>query len=302
MIILKTYSKSLLLLDELNTLISESGTVENFAGVTGTDIEISIHGDSLLNETALDAIVSGYTYVDSIYEIEEDIEDSIIGKSAVAVNYKSELKDGIGYTPVFTIHDQGAFAGLLDKTEYYRGFVDENNKGTLVLVVEENYTIDDSEVGLDHTAKPVLDRTKTWKHVKKSDGTLEETPGKGNKTKPKQYDTRRKRHSEGVRRRDNVIEQLIDNVGLAGVLSGAFTGVGDAHDKLTALQELHASSFTGWKSSGRGSLVGVIQTDTTTAWLDNTVADTGATQVMCPFMIGLTFRAYIQDKLKGNIK
>jgi len=160
----------------------------------------------------------------------------------------------MSYTPVFYIHDQGVFAGLLEKTEYYRGFVDENNKGTLVLVVEESYTIDNSEPSLAHTAKPVLDRNKTWKHVKKSDGTLEKDSEKGNKTKPKKYDTRRKRHSEGIRRRENVIEQLIDNVGLAGLLSGAFADVSEAHSELTHLQELHASSFTGWRSSGRVSL------------------------------------------------
>ena len=243
------------------------------------------------------------------YEISEDVEGTIKNKPFLHINYKSELKSGVNYTPVFTIHDQGQFAGLLDKTEYYRGFVDENNKGTLVLVVKEEYTIDNSDVTLDHTAKPVLERVKHWKHVKKSDGSVESDSSKV-KDKPKKYDTRRKRHIEGNRRRDNIIEQLIDNVGLAGVLTyattagagGGFADVSDAHEKLTTLQELHAAAFTGWRNSGRGSLTGVIQSDTTSTWLDDVVPDNATTQAMCGWMVGITFRAYIQDKLKGNIK
>ena len=243
------------------------------------------------------------------YEISEDVEGTIKNKPFLHINYKSELKSGVNYTPVFTIHDQGQFAGLLDKTEYYRGFVDENNKGTLVLVVKEEYTIDNSDVTLDHTAKPVLERVKHWKHVKKSDGSVESDSSKV-KDKPKKYDTRRKRHIEGNRRRDNIIEQLIDNVGLAGVLTyattagagGGFADVSDAHEKLTTLQELHAAAFTGWRNSGRGSLTGVIQSDTTSTWLDDVVPDNATTQAMCGWMVGLTFRSYIQDKLKGNIK
>lgn len=235
------------------------------------------------------------------YEIQDDIDDSIKDKDFRNINYKTELKSGISYTPVFIIHDQGEFAGLINKTEYYRNFVDENNKGTLVLVVEEVYTIDNSDVTIPNTARPTTERTKTWKHVVKSSGTPQSDVNK-QKTKSKKYDTRRKRHKEGNRRRENIIEQLIDNIGLAGLLSGTFADVNEAHDSLTALQELHAASFSGWLNSGRGSLVDVIQNDATTTWLDSTVLDNASTQAMCSWMIGLTFRAYIQDKLKGNIK
>jgi len=234
------------------------------------------------------------------YEIIDDTDAHTKEKDFRSINYKTELKSGVTYTPVFIIHTSGVNAGLIEKTEYYRGFVDINNKGALVLVVEESYTIDNTNPALDHTAKPVNERTKTWKHVRKSDSQIETDPDKI-KTKNKKYDTRRKRHIEGNRRRENVVEQLIDNVGLAGVLSGTFTDSDDAHDSLTALQELHSAAFSGWLNSGRGSLVSVIQNDATTTWLDDVVANNANTQAMCPWMIDLSFRSYIQDKLKGNV-
>lgn len=234
-----------------------------------------------------------------LYEIQDDVDEHLMDKDFRSINYKIELNSGVAYTPVFIIHEEGANVGHLEKTEYYRDYVDENNKGTLVLVVEESYVIDNSDPSLNHTAKPVLQRTKTWRHVRKSDGQLEDTVVK---TKTKIYDTRRKQHIEGNRRRENVVEQLIDNVALAGFLSGTFTTVDDAKEKLVALQELHASAFTGWKNSGRGSLIDVVENDVITTWLSDTVVDSPQTQAACSWMIGMTFRSYIQEKLKGNIK
>ena len=306
MAILKTYSISgditagLVLLRQLHDEIEDDGCVTDFDGLVAEGDDLKVIG-SAMNEATLDGLVLNHVKNDDhgIFRIEEDA--AVNNEDHLSINYKTELKSGINYTPVYIIHDVGENAGLLDKTEYYRGFVDENNKGELILVVEESYTIDNSDPTLDHTAKPMLERTKTWKHVRKSDGQLEEKASK-KKVKGKKYNTRRKRHIEGIRRRENVVEQLIDNVGLGGVLSGAFTDESDAHDKLTSLQELHAAAFSGWKTSGRGSLVNVIQNDATTAWLDTVVPDNGTTQAMCPWMINLSFRAYIQDKLKGNVK
>jgi hypothetical protein len=238
---------------------------------------------------------------DNYYEIQEDVDNLVKEKDYRQINYKSELLSGVSYTPVFIIHDQGNFAGLIDRTEYYRGYIDQNNKGILVLVVEEAYTIDDSDPTKPFTARPAIERTKTWKHVKRSDGQIDSDPARV-KVKTKKYNTRAKSHTEGNRRRANIVEQLIDNVGLAGVVSGTFADVDDAHDKLVELQELHSSSFSGWKNSGRGSLIDVIQSDATTTWLDDVIPDTAGTQAMVPWMIGVSFRSYIQDKLKGNIK
>ena len=232
------------------------------------------------------------------YRIMEDASEAAHHQDVYSINYKTELKSGVSYTPIYTISFEGETAGLLEKTEYYKDFVDSNSKGTLVLVVEENYVIDNSDPLLNHTAKTTTQRTKTWKQVKK-DGSIEET---STKVKTKIYDTRRKRHIESERRRGNIIEQFIDHIGLAGLLSGTFANIDDAYDSLTALQELHASAFSGWLSSGRGSLIDVVENDTVTLWLDDVVADNPSTQAMCPWMIGLTFREYTQEKLKGNIK
>lgn len=227
-----------------------------------------------------------------VYDVNSDIKDFRY------INYKIDLRSGISYTPVFHIHSSGTYSGLLEKTEYYKDYVDNNNKGELILSVEEDYIVDDSDLTKPYTARAVLSRSKTWKWTM-CDGTLDEV---NIKSKNKIYDTRRKQKIEAERRRNNVIEQLIDHVGLAGILSGAFSDIDEAYDSLTELQELHAKSFVGWISSGRGSLIDVIQTDSTTTWLDTTIPDTPQTQAMCPWMIGLTFRSYIQDKLKGNIK
>lgn len=235
---------------------------------------------------------------DTRYKIELDVDVHVHHKGVKNINYKSELRSGTSYTPVYIIHSSGEKAGFLEKTEYYKNFVDDNNKGELVLVVEESYTIDNSNPNIPHTAKPSTERTKKWKYVKK-DGTMDED---NIKTKTKKYNTRRKRHIEAEKRRANVLEQLIDHVGLAGVLSGAFSDPDDAYDKLTAMQELHAAAFTGWMTSGRGSLADVVKNDATTAWLDTVIPDNATTQAMCSWMIGFDFRQYIQDKLKGNIK
>jgi len=236
-------------------------------------------------------------YRTSIYEIDKD--SAISHLDHLYVNYKTGLKDGIGYTPVFIKHEEGINAGLIDKTEYYRGYVDENNKGTLILSVKEEYVIDDSEPTLPNSAKPAISRLKTWVHVKNGETILDEI---NIKSKPKLYNTREKRHREGERRRSNIMEQYIDHIGLAGILSGAFSGEQDAFNKLTAIQTLHSASFNSWKNSGRDPLYTDLENDTTTTWFDTIVPDNGTTQAMIPWIIGMTLRDYTIDKLKGNIK
>ena len=232
------------------------------------------------------------------YHIYNDVSSVIKLKNSHSINYKTELNSGVSYTPIFTIYDEGKYSGLLQKTEYYKDYIDDNDRGTLVLVVEEAYVLDESDLTLNHTEKPVQERVKTWKYAT-TDNVIDEIDVKN---KPKKYNTRRKRHIEGIRRRENIIEQFIDNVGLAGILSGVFVDANDAYEKLTLLQEYHASAFSSWTSSGKGSLIDAVENDNTNLWLNSVVLDNPSTQAMCPWMIGLTFKAYTKDKLKGNIK
>jgi len=289
--------------DRLELEIKESNFVTDYQGfyIEGDNINIlgtTFSGVTFSNETTLDNLILNHDGLTEFaeYRILLDIEDN--GKDFKSINYKNELKSGISYTPVFYFHDLGEFAGILEKTEYYKNYIDDANKGTLIVLVEEEYVIDNTDLTINYSARPVLSRTKTWKWVK-DNGELDEI---NTKIKPKLYNTRKKRNIESVARRENIIQQLIDNVGLAGILSGAFTSPFDAYDKLTNLQEIHASAFSGWGASGRGSLIGVIETDTETTWLDTTIPDTPTTQAMCSWMIGLDFREYIQEKLAGNIR
>ena len=244
------------------------------------------------------------------YEIQLDIDGHISEKDIRTINYKTELNTLVSYTPEYKIHNEGSLSGLLDKTCYYRDYIDENNKGVLVLCVKESYTIDSSDATLNNSGKPATERTKTWKYAKVGGGLDE----KKTKVKNKKYNTRRKRHVEGIKRRGNILEQLVDNVGMAAVLSGIFTSEGEAHEKLTALLQLHSSAFDGWKSSGRGTLYDDVLNDATTDWFDNVISN--ATNQPEPFrtviapieytpvahMMDMTMRSYIIEKLKGNIK
>ena len=233
------------------------------------------------------------------YEIEADVDDSLSEKDILSVNYKTELKNGKFYTPVHIKHKEGINSGLIDKTEYYRNYVDDANKGQLVLVVSEVYVIDNSEQTLPNSAKPSLSREKTWKHVKNGSSSPDENK---KKSKSKLYNTRTKRHKEGIRRRENIMEQYIDHIGIAGVLCGAFSGEEDAFNKLTSIQTLHAAAFTSWINSGRDPLYTDLSNDSTTSWLNNVVPDNVNTQAMIPWIIGKDLREYTIEKLKGNIK
>ena len=296
------------LIEAINSSAITSGTLESISFDDDDDgrdpDQLNIFFDVELSagdKTILDGIISAHTIIDNGYEIEDDVDVQIKGKGVLSINYKTELKSNVAYTAEFIIHFSGLNAGLLDKTNYYRDYVDENDKGTLVLVVEEVYTIDDSEPTLPHSAKPAVERDKTWKHVRKSDGVPEDNSSK-QKVKNKKYNTRAKRHKEGNRRRQNIMEQLIDHVGLAGVLSGAFSDEQDAFEKLTQLQADHSAAFSAWKNSGRGPIYDDVTNDLTTAWLNTVVPDNASTQAMCAWMIGMNFRTYIVDKLKGNVK
>ena len=100
----------------------------------------------------------------NIYEIQRNVDRHILQKDILSINYKTELSNGYYFTPCFHFHWDGEKAGLIDKTEYYRDFQDEQNPGTLVIEVSEVYTLDNSDPTLPYSAWPALSRVKTWKH------------------------------------------------------------------------------------------------------------------------------------------
>jgi hypothetical protein len=136
--------------------------------------------------------------------------------------------------------------------------------------------------------------TRTWALM---DGTW----SPDTKISVKYYDSRQKRHAEGEKRRANRIEQLIDHVGLDGVLSGTFTDADDAYHKLTDLQTRHSAAFGSWGNGGRGPLIDDIENDVIATWLDNVIPSNDYTTAMVPWMIGMDFRDYIKAKLNGTI-
>ena len=236
------------------------------------------------------------------YEISNDVDKGLENKAISAINYKTELKDGIAYTPIHVVHlEPGSLMGLLDVTDYYRDYIDSNNKGTLVLRVHEVYVMDNTTPSDPDSSKPPLSRNKTWSYVRE-DGTIDLL---SKKTRPKKYNTRKKRHKVGVAKRENILEQLIDNVGTAGVLSGTFSDAHDAHLKLTAMLVSHAAEFSGWQQSGLDTTKSIyhsVLNDSTTSWLDALIPDNTTTQAVVPWMIGKSFRNYIIGKLKAEIK
>ncbi len=304
--VLKTYSISADItageLDaaKLHTEISNSGYVTSFEGLAINANNIDVHGSVITNESGLDDLVANHI-IDSPYEIHSDVVPSLKQKDVIAINYKTELQDGIAYTPEFIVHaEAGELMGLLDKTNYYRNWVDDTNKGTLVLVAKEVYIMN-SDPSIPNSAVAPLSRIKTWKYAREN-GELDEI---NKKSRPKKYNTRRKRHKLGINKRNNIIEQLIDNVGTAGVISGTFTDELDAHSKLTALLIADSAEFIGYKESGLngvGTIYDVVLNDTTTTWLDSVIPDNATTQAVIPWMIGLDLRDYIISKLKGDIK
>jgi len=248
---------------------------------------------SLLNVTGEISLI-----FEGKYRIESDATIGEFLKDPLSYNYKSELINNNYYTPVFYIKNEGTASGTLEKTEYYKNYVDSQNKGDLIIEVTESYNIDQSDSSVFNSAKKCISRTKTWKLVDVS-GAVDHVKVK---TKTKLYNTRRKQHIEGIRRRTNIEEQLIDNVALAGILSGVFVSESDAFEKLVALQMSHNDALQVWIASGRGEIYSEIANDTVNTWLSSVVADNPATNTMCPWIIGMSFKDYIVSKLKAEIR
>jgi hypothetical protein len=229
-------------------------------------------------------------------------------KDALSYNYIYELLNGYWFTQIQTFVMEGSDTGCLIDTKYYRNYVDDNNVGELILTVAESYTMEEDD-RLFNSQKKALIREKYWTLVK-NDGTEDTVKIK---TKTKEYNSRLKSHREGNKRRINIQEQLIDNVVLAGLLSGIFTSEDDAFNKLVELQDTHNDSFSVWLNSGRGSIYDDITNDTNHTWLDSVIcnqtnqpptprAEIGPIELITPWMMNMSMKSYIVEKLKANIK
>ena len=228
------------------------------------------------------------------YAIFDLINSYLKDKSLHDINYITELKSKVKLHPVQVLTD----SGLLQKTEWYSDYINPSDKGTLILVVEEEYTTQPEDDVLNPTARTVVSRVKTRKWTKKN-GDVDSS---NSKVTPKKYDTSRKRNKEGKRRRENIIDVLAEHTAMGGILSGIFVDENDANDKLTLIMEEFSSAITTYIKTGRGTLFSLMENDVNHDWLDSVVIDSVNTQAMTPFMIGLDLRTYIIDKLKGIIK
>lgn len=216
------------------------------------------------------------------------------GQCPKEIEYKKHLDDYQTMNSVMSFTDDG----FLLSAEYYHDYVDSQNKGNLVIKVDEVYTTDPDQSGLDPCAREPISRDKSWTYYN-LDGTVYKVWHKS-----KLYDTRDKKAKEGLRRRSNIISILVQNTALAGILSGVWPTEDDAKTALTNLLATYSSSFTVYKETGRGEVFSDVENDATPAhaWMNTVVVDTPQTQAMCPWMIGMSLRDYIVEKLKGNIK
>lgn len=258
------------------------------------DVEPSNDYTEVIDEDELNMYRESNADLFTDYAIFNLIHDYIKQKCVHDINYITELKSKIKLHPVQVLTD----SGLLQKTEWYYGYINPLNKGILILIVEEEYVTQPEDDGLNPTARTVISRVKTRKWAKKN-GDIDSS---NKKVTPKNYDTSRKRNKEGKRRRENIIDVLAEHTAMGGILSGIFVDENDANDKLTLIMEEFSSAITTYIKTGRGTLFSLMTNDINHAWLDSLVIDSPQTQAMTPFMIGLDLRSYITNKLKGIIK
>lgn len=228
-----------------------------------------------------------------IYDV---VSDEVKKKDFRSINYIAELLSGVKLHSVQEFTDDG----FVLSTKWYKDYINSTSKGILFLVVDESYVTNSSQSGLHPSQREVESRAKTRKwNNSKTDSTKFNSK---EKVTDKKYDTRSKKSKEGERRRNNIISMLTENVGTGGILSGVFTDPENANNELTNLLETYNGAFSTYIKTGRGTIYSDIENDSSISWLDSTVLDTAQTQFMCPWMVGMTLKLYIVEKLKGNIK
>lgn len=231
---------------------------------------------------------------DTDYLIRSLVSPQVSHKHIHDIQYNSELKSDVKLHPEFVFN----YCGQLIETYFYYGYVDSSNKGTLVLKVIEEHTMYQDDAGKFPSQQRLHKRIKKRIWADKNGVLNEVNPKKSEKL----YDTFDKYNKEGRKRRENIINHLTINVVLSGILSGNFTNQDDGEEKLIDLVQSYAGAFNSYLKTGKGSIYDDIINDSQFSWLSNVIINTPQTQAMVPFMIGLTFRNYIVDKLKGIIK
>jgi len=233
-------------------------------------------------------------YTGRNYKIYNLVNKTLFDKDFRDINYRTELKSGIKLNGVYQYSDDG----FVIHTDLYNNYISPADMGELIVCVSESYTTDPNDISLKPTARRVISKIKTRSWI-----DLEgNTDSVNTKITNKLYDTFQKQNAEGKRRRENVVNIMSRNVAIGGIFSGAFSSENDANEKLISLMEQYSGGFGSYNKTGQGSLFEDILNDVSNTWLSVTVADTPQTQALVPFMIGLTLRNYIVDKLKGIIK
>ena len=262
------------------------------------DVDVlASHGVSeaeFVNKLLIDELVSeDPSDVDTYPRIWDLCLAELRGREPKEIEYKKQLLDGESLYQSLSFTDDG----FLSTAKYYANYQDIQNLGDLTIETQETYVTNPSQSGLFPSQREPVSRNKIWTYYN-LDGTVYKTY-----SKPKLYDTRPKKAAEGEQRRTNIVNILVDNVGLAGVLSGVFSTPEDANVKLTSLLESHSVALdNNYIKTGRGTIYDDIASDSTHTWLDSTVADNVGTNIYCAWMIGKTFREYVSLKLQGNIK
>jgi hypothetical protein len=248
----------------------------------------------LVNKLLIDEISeTDPAFVDTYPRIWDLCLSELRGREPKEIEYKKQLLDGESLYQSLSFTDDG----FLSTAKYYANYQDIQNLGDLTIETQETYVTNPSQSGLFPSQREPVSRNKIWTYYN-LDGTVYKTY-----SKPKVYDTRPKKAAEGEQRRTNIVNILVDNVGLAGVLSGVFSTPEDANVKLTSLLQSHSVALgNNYIKTGRGTIYDDIASDSTHAWLDMTVADNVGTNIYCAWMIGKTFREYVTLKLQGNIK
>jgi len=228
---------------------------------------------------------------DGHYPLIYDLVDPyFMGMPFHAIDYKRNLLSGV------KLHAKHTFSnsGLLEKTEYYNGFVDDSNKGVLVLDVVSIWSVDQTET--IPVAADVIEREKERNWV----NTNNEKNSKKKKGK-KKYDTLEKVQEEGKRRRKNAKGSTINKLGMALVLIGEANNAVEAQDIMIDLHHAYNADFSDYSESGKGGIYDSIDNDSTRAWLNEVVPDNPTNQFMIPEAVGKSLRTFTRDKLKGLI-
>ncbi len=258
------------------------------------------------DETALDVILAAHNNVSEQVPIIMSLADkSVRNKSHTAINFVTELEDGVAFHKEVEFFEETPKRGHIKYERYYHGYEDVDNKGQEVVRVSYDWTMDQT-TSVEPAGMSTIKRDYKQMEWMKPDGTYHSKK----KCKPaKKYDTFEKQSAEGIRRRQNIIAHMKAPLGTAMVFSGAAADMGDVNLKLVSLWKKLSAELSAYIESGKATYAATGVTDvyqaliddTTFAWLNNVVPDNATTQATIPLMVGKSIRNITIDKLKGLI-